>query len=83
MDYLLFVYKWSSRELRKIIVAILKSWVANDVKKINYVQNYTMKDEKTIVKNEEKLLLINSWDEGRLNEFLLKNFSQLERVKIN
>lgn len=83
MDYLLFVYKWSSRELRKIIVAILKSWVANDVKKINYVQNYTMKDEKTIVKNEEKLLLINSWDEGRLNEFLLKKFSQLERVKIN
>lgn len=83
MDYLLFVYKWSSRELRKIIVAILKSWVANDVKKINYVQNYTMKDEKTIVKNEEKLLLINSWDESRLNEFLLKNFSQLERVKIN
>ena len=83
MDYLLFVYKWSSRELRKIIVAILKSWVANDVKKINYVQNYTMKDEKTIVKNEEKLLLINSWDESRLNEFLLKNFSKLERVKIN
>lgn len=83
MNYLLFVYKWSSRELRKIIVAILKSWVANDVKKINYVQNYTMKDEKTIVKNEEKLLLINSWDESRLNEFLLKNFPQIERVKIN
>lgn len=83
MDYLLFVYKWSSRDLRKIIVAILKSWVANEVKKVNYVQNYILKDAKNVVKTEEKLLLINTWDENKLNEFLLKSFPQIERVKIN
>ena len=83
MDYLLFVYEWSSRDLRKIIVAILKAWVANEVKKINYVHNYTMKDVKTVVKDEEKILLINTWDENKLNDFLLKKFSQIKRIKIN
>ena len=83
MDYLLFVYKWTSRDLRKIIVAILKSWVANEVKKVNYVQNYILKDVKNVVKSEEKILLINTWDENKLNEFLLNNFPQIERVKIN
>jgi len=83
MDYLLFVYKWTPRDLRKIIVAILKSWVANEVKKVNYVQNYILKDVKNVVKSEEKILLINTWDENKLNEFLLNNFPQIERVKIN
>jgi DNA-binding beta-propeller fold protein YncE len=83
MDYLLFVYKWTSRDLRKIIVVILKSWVANEVKKVNYIQNYMLKDVKNVVKTEEKLLLINTWNENKLNEFLLNNFPQIERVKIN
>lgn len=82
MSYSLFVYRWSSRDLRKIIMAILKSWLADNVKRINYVQNYTFKDSKTIQKNEEKILLISAKDEDKLNEFLLKNFSRIEKIDI-
>ena len=82
MDYLLFVYKWTSRDLRKIIVAILKSWVANEVKKVNYVQNFSIND-KSVKKEEEKILLVRTKDEGSLVDFLSKNFPQIERIKLN
>lgn len=83
MDYLLFVYRWKSRDLRKIIVAILKSWVADNVKKINYVQNYLLKDWKNIEKNEEKILLIYTQDTEKLLDFLSKNFPQIEKINLN
>jgi hypothetical protein len=82
MSYSSFVYRWSSRDLRKIIMAILKSWLADNVKRINYVQNYVSKDSKTIQKNEEKILLISANDENKLNDFLSKNFSQIEKIDI-
>jgi len=82
MSYFSFVYRWTSRDLRKIIMAILKSWLADNVKRINYVQNYVSKDSKTIQKDEEKILLIRTKDENKLREFLLKNFSQIEKIDI-
>ena len=82
MSYFSFVYRWSSRDLRKVIMAILKSWLADNVKRINYAQNYILKDSKTIQKNEEKILLISANDEKKLNDFLLKNFSQIEKIDI-
>lgn len=82
MSYFSFVYRWTSRDLRKIIMAILKSWLADNVKRINYVQNYVSKDSKTIQKDEEKILLIRAKDENKLREFLLKNFSQIEKIDI-
>ena len=83
MNYLMFVYKWKSRDLRKIIVAILKSWVADNVKKINYVQDYVLKDWKNIEKNDEKILLIYTQDRDKLLDFLSKNFPQIEKFDIN
>ena len=83
MNYLMFVYKWKSRDLRKIIVAILKSWMADNVKKINYVQNYVLKDWKNIEKNEEKILLVYTQNKDKLLDFLSKNFPQIERFDIN
>ena len=82
MSYFSFVYRWSSRDLRKVIMAILKSWLADNVKRINYSQNYILKDSKTIQKNEEKILLISANDEKKLNDYLLKNFSQIEKIDI-
>jgi len=82
MSYFSFVYRWSSRDLRKVIMAILKSWLADNVKRINYAQNYILKDSKTIQKNEEKILLISANDEKKLNDFLSKNFSQIEKIDI-
>jgi hypothetical protein len=83
MNYLMFVYNWKSRDLRKIVVAILKSWMADNVKKINYVQNYVLKDWKNIEKNEEKILLVYTQNKDKLLDFLSKNFPQIERFDIN
>lgn len=83
MRYSSFVYKWNSRDLRKIIMALLRSWVADNIKRINYVQNYILKDEKNIEKTEEKILLVSTQDENRLNEFLMKSFPQIEKIDIN
>jgi hypothetical protein len=66
--------------LRKIIVAILKSGLANNVKKFNYVQNYSIKDNK-IEKAEEKILLMQSDNQDKLIDFLSKNFSnKVEKI---
>ena len=82
MNYIVFVYKWNSRELRKIILAILKSWMANNIKRINYVQNYVSQTD-WIKKIEEKLLLINTDNQDDLLDFLSKNFPQIERIYVN
>lgn len=82
MNYITFVYKWSSRELRKIIMAILKSWIADNVKNFNYIHNYLFK-EKNIEKTEEKIVLIHTDDENKLLDFLSKNFPQIEKLNIN
>ena len=81
MNCMIFIYKWTSRELKKIIVAILKSWIANNVKKINYVQNYSI-NEKNIKKSEEKILLIYSDNQDKLLNFIAKNFPQIVRINI-
>jgi len=83
MNYLMFVYKWKSRDLRKIIIVMLKSWMADNIKKINYVQNYLLKDWKNIEKNEEKILLVCTQDKDKLLDFLSKNFPQIEKFDIN
>lgn len=82
MKYITFVYKWNSRELRKIILAILKSWMADNIKRLNYVQNYSLQ-EKWIKKEEEKLLLIHTENVDDLLIFLSKNFPQIEKIDIN
>lgn len=82
MNYTAFVYKWNSRDLRKIIMAILRSWTADNVKRINYVQNYTLQ-EKWIKKMEEKLLLIHTENLDNLLNFLSKSFPQIEKIDIN
>lgn len=82
MNFLTFVYRWSSRELRKIILSLIKSWIADDIKRINYIQNYSM-DDKSVKKDEEKLILINAKDYDKLMDFLSKNFPQIERINLN
>lgn len=82
MDYLAFDYKWKSRDLRKIIVTILKMWLANSVKSFNYVKDYSLDDWK-VQKSEEKILLICTQDQDKLLFFLNKNFPQIEKININ
>lgn len=82
MNYLSFIYKGSPRELKKIILIILKSWKADNIKRINYTQDYSL-DEKKINKIEEKILLIHTRNEDNLLDFLSKNFPQIEKININ
>jgi hypothetical protein len=82
MDYMTFAYRWTSRELKRIILSILKSWIADNIKKFNYVHNYSFK-EKSIEKTEEKILLIHAGNQDELLKFLSKNFPQIERININ
>ena len=81
MHYLIFSYKWSPRDLKKIIVAILKSWFADNIKKINYSHNYLLTDNK-IEKKEEKLVLIHTNNQDGLLDFLIKKFPQMEKIEI-
>lgn len=82
MNFLTFVYRGNSRDLRKIILSLLKSWVADNIKRINYIQNYSVND-KSVKKDEEKLILINAKDYDKLMDFLSKNFPQIERINLN
>ena len=82
MIFLSFVYRGTSRDLRKIITAILKSWIAEKIKRINYVQDYSFENQK-IIKAEEKIILIYNQDENRLLDFLSKNFPQIEKIDIS
>lgn len=82
MEFFTFVYRGNSRDLKKIILAVLKAWVADNIKRINYVQNYTLND-KSVKKNDGKIVMINTKDYDKLMEFLSKNFPQIERIILN
>lgn len=82
MKYLLFSYSGESRELKRIIVAILKSWCAMKVVKLNYWHSFLLQ-WKNVQKDEVKLLLINTDDEEKLLDFISQNFSQIERVIVS
>ncbi len=81
MSNLIYAYKWKSRDLRKNIVALLKSWFAIEVKKMNYVHSFTIKDNK-VEKIEENLVIISTENEEKLVDFLSKNFLLFERIYI-
>ena len=65
-----------------MIVVILKSGIANNIQKINYVQSFLLK-EKKVEKQESKILLIETEDEEKMLAFISKNFPQMERIHLN
>ena len=76
-----FIYKGKSRDLKKIITAVLKSWLASRIYKINYWQEFSL-DEKKVKKSEIKFLIINSENKDNLTNFFAKNFPEIEEFKI-
>ena len=79
MNSLLFSYDGSSRDLKRIIVSLLKSWCASKVEKFNYVQSFWL-DDGNIKKSEIKYIIIYTEDEWKLLNFLSKNFPQVIKV---
>jgi predicted DNA binding protein len=80
MNCLLFSYEGSSRELKKIIISLLKSWCASKVHKFNYVQSFWFNGN-VVEKSEIKYMIIYTSDEPKLLNFLSKNFPQVEKVE--
>lgn len=79
MSSLLFSYKGNSRELRKIMVSLLKSRCTSRIQKFNYVQSFELK-ENGVEKSEMKCIVIYTEDESKLLNFVSKNFPQVERM---
>lgn len=59
------------RKLRYLINWLLKSWLVQEIKRINYVKSYYL-IEKTIEKKEEKLLIIVWLDNEKIKQFVQK-----------
>ena len=76
-----FIYKGKSRDLKKIITAILKSWLASNIYKVNYWQEFKL-NEKKVEKSEIKFLMMNSENKEKLSDFLSKNFPEIEEFNI-
>ena len=81
MNCLLFGYNGNSRELKRIIISLLKSWCASKIHKINYVQSFWLR-ENVVEKSEIKYMIIYADDESKLLNLLSKNFPQVERIEL-
>ena len=82
MSCLLFSYSGNSRDLKKIIISLLKSGNVSEINKFNYVQSFKLK-ENIIEKWEIKYIIMHTDDESKLLNFLSKNFPQIERIKLD
>jgi len=54
---LIFFYKNDGRKLKHIITWLLKSWAATSIRRLNYLQSYSLHEDK-IQKTEEKAVLV-------------------------
>ena len=57
------------------MTGLLKSQLATEIKRMNYLQSYTLIDNK-IQKTEEKLLFIQTTQPDKVLAFLSKNFPE-------
>lgn len=62
---------YDGRKVRQLITMLLKSWAATEIKRLNYVQSYTF-NNKSIKKQEEKILLIFGNDTTKIQNLLAK-----------
>ncbi len=69
---LIFFYKNEGRKLKQIITGLLKSWAATKIRRLNYIQSYTLHEDK-IQKTEEKAVIVEFNPENQHKvEWLLK-----------
>jgi hypothetical protein len=75
---LIFFYKNDGRKLKQIITWLLKSWAATKIRRINYIQSYTLHENK-IQKNEEKAIIVEYIPENKWKiEAMLKKSDIIE-----
>lgn len=67
---LIFFYKNDGRKLKQIITWLLKSWAATKIRRMNYIQSYTLHENK-IQKEEEKAVIV---------EYIPENIKKIEAL---
>lgn len=67
---LIFFYKNDGRKLKQIITWLLKSWTATKIRRMNYIQSYTLHENK-IQKEEEKAVIV---------EYIPENIGKVESL---
>ena len=67
------------RKLKKLITGLLKAQLATEIKRMNYIQSYRLK-ENQIEKKEEKLLYIQTTQPEKITIFLQKNFPEAKEI---
>jgi uncharacterized protein involved in tolerance to divalent cations len=72
---MLFTFPNDWRKLKKLITWLLKAHLATEIKRINYLQSYTLQENK-IVKKEEKLIAITTTQPEKVTAFLAKQFPE-------
>jgi len=68
------IYPDTGRKLKQLITGLLKSGLTQEVRRMNYVQSYTIQNGK-ITKQPEKIIRIDikDGDTKKLENFLAKN----------
>ncbi len=62
---------WDWRQLRYLINKLLKSSTVKKIKRLNYVKEYTVDENKNIIKKEQKILII---------DYQKENFEKLKKI---
>ncbi|MDR2541784.1 MAG: hypothetical protein LBD11_08880 [Candidatus Peribacteria bacterium] len=70
------------RKLKKLITGVLKAKLALEIKRMNYLQSYTLV-ENTVEKKEEKLLWIKTDQVEKVSAFLQKSFPEAVILSLN
>ena len=52
---------------------VLKKWVANSVKRLNYVKDYSLDDQWKISKKEQKIVMFFTDSEEKVTNLISKN----------
>lgn len=77
---LMFFYKNDGRKLKQIITWLLKSWAATKITRLNYIQSYTLHENK-IQKAEEKAVLVEYTPENEKKVEALLKKSEIKEYK--
>ena len=78
---LIFFYKNDGRKLKQIITGLLKSWAATKITRLNYIQSYTLHEDK-IQKTEEKAVLVEFAPENEKKVEALLKKSDIKEFRI-
>ncbi|MDD2536926.1 MAG: hypothetical protein PHU61_00305 [Candidatus Absconditabacteria bacterium] len=63
------------RKLKKLIIGLLKSGLTSEIKRLNYIESYTLQEGK-IEKKPEKIISFSTEHSEKVEQFLQKNFSE-------